>query len=101
MSMASTTVCGGVMLLTFLPFLLNQDHLKADEMVVVVMVCVWCVWCVCVCVCVCVCEKERERERERCGREGFQMNRTQGSGVFCSRLLPCSARIEVSLWGGQ
>ena len=48
MSMASTTVCGGVMLLTFLPFLLNQDHLKADEMVVVVMVCVWCVWCVCV-----------------------------------------------------
>ena len=59
MSMASTTVCGGVMLLTFLPFLLNQDHLKADEMVVVVMVCVWCVWCVCVCV------RKREREREK------------------------------------
>ena len=49
--MASTTVCGGVMLLTFLPFLLNQDHLKADEMVVVVMVC--------------VCVRKREREREK------------------------------------
>ena len=51
MSMASTTVCGGVMLLTFLPLLLNQDHLKADEMVVVVMVC--------------VCVRKREREREK------------------------------------
>ena len=40
MSMASTTVRGAV---TFLPSLLNRDHLKADEMeVVVVMVCVWC-----------------------------------------------------------
>lgn len=41
MSMASTTVRGAVMLLTFLSSLLNQDHLKAGEMVVV-MVCVWC-----------------------------------------------------------